>query len=101
MRTLLDKEDELASQINGVEVRIALKIAEINALLNEMVDYPTTEKEMNDFDDQIKIDIEQLEAEMRVLMGQRTVISRRIYEYEMARRSFLGLPQLPELPKPQ
>jgi len=97
MRTLLDKEDELAAQIDAVEARIDLRIAEINAAVGEMVDYPISEKDIKDFDDQNKADIEKLEAEIRVLTDQRTMLSARIYEYEVARRSFLGLPELPKL----
>jgi PAS domain-containing protein len=98
MRALLNKADELTSQIDALEARIDRRIAEINVLLDEIVDYPISEKDGKDFDDQNKADVEEREAEIRVLVDQRMVLGRRIYEYEVARRSVLGLP---ELPKPQ
>jgi len=97
MRALLDREDELTTRIDVIESRIDIKIAEINTLVEEMRDYPVSKKDIKDFDDQNKTDVERLEAEKRVLIDQRTVLSRRIYEYEVARRSFLGLPELPKL----
>jgi len=96
MQALLDEEDDLITRIDAVEDRIDLKIAEINASVGEMADFPVIEKDLKDFDAQNKVDMEKLDAEMQGLVNQRTVLTRRIYEYEVARRRVLDLPELPK-----